>query len=324
MPAVQTPFLIAAIRERETGFLQEDEFTRLIEAESPQQALDVLVSTSYGEWLHVHPSASEVLYALTQYLVATQNWLAEHIDNKELVQFMTARYNGLNLATAVIEKRNKQVEPGPLSPLGSIDHSVIHSVIWNNLGWEYVPENWHEFLQHELELAKKGTNEPGWQAGVLLRAQATTTKALHELAFTPLTHALATLYEDENNVSAILRDSTTLAKEGLPTVWKTLSAKDSSAEVGKKLSFMGYRHFTEEAIEGVRSGTNAALYDKAWDEERFDRIKSHRFESIGYDAILAYWSAKELEAKSVRLLLMAKLNKSSIDTLYSLQRPIYV
>jgi vacuolar-type H+-ATPase subunit C/Vma6 len=53
-------------------------------------------------------------------------------------------------------------------------------------------------------------------------------------------------------------------------------------------------------------------------------IRKHRLEPTGYDPIIGYWYAKEIEAKTVRLLLSAKLGGLPPSTMETLIRPRYL
>jgi V/A-type H+/Na+-transporting ATPase subunit C len=92
----------------------------------------------------------------------------------------------------------------------------------------------------------------------------------------------------------------------------------------RRLHDAGYKSFTEEMINHLREQKDAAMYDRAWDIELLRLLQPHRFVTAGYDAIMAFWFAKELEVTNLRILLAGKLNNFSVDRLYALQRPLYL
>jgi V/A-type H+/Na+-transporting ATPase subunit C len=81
---------------------------------------------------------------------------------------------------------------------------------------------------------------------------------------------------------------------------------------------------TDADVASVRQKHSAIEYDRAWDEALVNLLRQYRWQAEGYDPILAYWYAKELEVKTVRLVLSAKLGGLAAKTVATLVRPLYL
>jgi len=131
MPAVDSTYLIGVIREWEKSFLQDDEYTRLIEAADGIEAVAALRDTPYAPLPDKH-------------LREVHAWIGDMSDDARVWQFISARYDGLNAALALIDRMEGKTEPGSLSELGTIPAALWQTVVWNNLGWDKLPTDWAE------------------------------------------------------------------------------------------------------------------------------------------------------------------------------------
>ncbi|MFH1354303.1 MAG: V-type ATPase subunit [bacterium] len=260
MTKADTPYLIGVIREWERGFLEDDEYTRLIEAKSIEEARHVLVDTPYGE------------RPMEEHLQEVHKWLGGGVNDERVYQFISARYDALNVATALMEKRGGNEAMKEKSPLGSLSADIIQSTVWHNLGWENVPEIWESFIKGQLEV------EAGL-ADIMAAAASRAQTWRKQLAFTPLMREVA--------------------------AWYDKGERQDKRE----------RPFTPQ--------DDATEYDRQMDEELIKIIKQHRFEPTGYDMIMAFWYAKELEVRNLRLLLAAKGSAMDSADLRKLNRSLF-
>jgi len=198
MPTVDTTYIIGVLREWEKGFLEDDEYIRLIEASTIDEAVHTLADTPYGQWLNESKGAGGALSALDGYLRHVHEWLADKLADERVIQFISARYDALNIASALMNKVNKDKEIGELSGLGFIDHDVLYSCLWHELGWDRMPEFWERTLREitaeEMEpvsmLAQVAKSELSWKKS---------------LAFTPLMRALVAWQQEKTREAAKTR-----------------------------------------------------------------------------------------------------------------------
>jgi len=72
------------------------------------------------------------------------------------------------------------------------------------------------------------------------------------------------------------------------------------------------------------SGLAASKLDKEWDEKTLSILRKHRLEVEGFDPILSFWFAKEIEIRTIRLLLAASLLGVAHDDVSHLERTFYL
>jgi len=188
MPTTDATYQIGVIREWEKGFLEEDEFTRLIDSPSSEEALHVLADTPYGKWIDTDDVELSVFDSLVRHLQEIHEWLEDTVQDERVLQFVSARYDALNIATALIERGRGVEEMGAKSKLGVISPDVIQSTIWNNLSWEMLPEIWESFIREQLSSDYSKEN-------IAIKAGLLASVWKKQLAFTPLMGELADISE---------------------------------------------------------------------------------------------------------------------------------
>lgn len=298
MPKVDTAYIIGVIREKEKGLLEEDEYTRIIQAPSGQDAVRVLVDTPYG--IHLEQTGS-VFEAVTAHLTDEMNWLREMIDNEDVITFLTARYDGLHIGRALMKYRAGQPKPGHVASPSSLSHPLLSSVIWDNEGAEDLPAAWREFLQQELALLRD--NEDWTTSDMLQRIGKHVVSIMKQTATGDLMDSIAALAEQRHALEASVRPLTIEYDKGTASAPSWLPA---------------------EVLEDVAAGRTATAYERAWDTQIIELIREQRSNPVGYDPIVAYWYAKTIEAHTVRLLLSAKLGGLTAAQLQHLKRPLYL
>lgn len=272
MPSVDTTFIVGVLREWEKGLLEADEYTRIIEANTIKEAIHTLVDTPYGSYMGKPIEAGVVFKALDYHLQLVHTWLADKLADSRVLQFISARYDALNIGTCLVQYGHGAKEPGQLSALGYISADALHSSVWHGLGWDMMPEFW--------ERAIKELQQEEFEPTILLEHIAHKAGVwLSSLAFTALMHQLVE------------------AQQG--------------------------RLATAAAIRPYLQDEGALEQEKQWDEEVMKIIKQYKNEPTGFDPIVAFWYAKELEVKCLRLLLTAKIAGQVTDEVKQLQRSLY-
>lgn len=244
-------------------------------------------AASYTDATHV---LAETPYGsvtgLDRHLQDVQTWLVSLLDDEHAVWFIAARADALNAATALVRHRLGNDDPGELAPLGSFSPAVLHSTIWHDLGWEALPPLW--------QTALRTARQPEQRAAGRITAVVAALHAWYsELAHTPLTRALLALWQER-----------LLAEQGIrPLTYDTVTEQ-----------------LTEEG--GVRLA--ASFWDRTWDTRMIALLRRARGDVVGIDPILSFWFAKELEVKTIRILLAGKAAGLPSVHLQQLVRPSYL
>jgi len=248
--------------------LEEDEFTRLIEADTYHESVSSLTDTPYGKWMEGAPSQAEALKAFNRELKELHEWIMDSAADERVIEFISAPYDALNAGSAILKYREGAEEPGRLSELGQVTANEWQSVIWNDMGWESLPRIWQDTIR-VLKKEKSATV-------ILEKTGQALRKQMDKLAFTPLMKEIADLRKSRLESDKHLRP------------WP-----------GK---------------------TKASAYEMEGDEKILAILRKYRHEPIGFDAVMAYWYAKEMEVKQLRLLLSIKRAGLSKPVLRELKR----
>lgn len=285
-----TPYIIGVIRFQEQQLLGTDEYTRIIEASSNEDAIAVLADTPYGSWIQEH-TATEAMAALEQRLVALQVWLAQTVIDPTILAFLQVRYDSLNVATALLDHQLGKKEIGELSRLGGIDPLLVDSVVVNRAGYEQLPHDWSQFIStQQASLPTINAATAAWKNGLLKRSEEHTIALMQQLSSTDLTR----WYTDfTKRLLADNKRRRRVSAPGSPTTTRTATPHLSPAD------------FTSE---------------REWDNELVAHLRQYNADPTGYDPIIAYWLTVELEVKTIRLVLAAKLQGSSPDAIRPLIR----
>ena len=76
------------------------------------------------------------------------------------------------------------------------------------------------------------------------------------------------------------------------------------------------------AAEHLKSG--AVAFEKWCDDSIAEKVQSAKFTAFGPDPIIAYYIHKDAEIKNARIILSAKLNNVSAETIKKRVREVYV
>lgn len=303
MPQTEAPFIIGVIREREKNLLDSEHFIRFIEATSLSDALRVLNDTVYAAWLNPTAGLEAGLNALASHLISTQRWLDELLDQARVSQFIAARYDGLNVAEALIAYGERHDKPSTLSPLGWLDHELLYSAIWHQHDLTSLPDLWRRLIISHLTLLP--SDKPDWKKRLIEQVAEATMGWYEQCAVTPLMTKISQLYRDRYATDRLLRTT----DQRLP-------------DIMGRLQVDGYTHLTLPNLTTVRELQDSLAYELSWDKELMTAIAGARFEPIGYDPILSFWYRQELEIKTLHLLLTAKANHLPKETLLKMISPL--
>lgn len=204
--SLETPYIISIIRTQERSFLGADEYTRMIEAATLEDTLRVLIDTPYGQWLEPHNlSIPSVLAALEERLVVVQRWLAEVLDKPTVIQWLQLKYDALNIVTALLAFHEGALQVPPLSRLGAMNSDTLFSVIWNNVGWEAVPDFWQPLIQEGRSLVPDNFGLE-WKSELVSRVQNHVMMLQQTLAQTPLMKKVSLMFRDRLVADTLVRE----------------------------------------------------------------------------------------------------------------------
>ncbi len=214
MPQVEPPYIIAVIREKEKGFLGENEITRMMHATSLQEAREVLMSTPYAVFLTGDVSVRDGLYRA---LEAEYLWLEETIDSTDAIAFIGARYDVLHIAQGIIVFAKREPHMPNTNRLGTLSHATLQEMIFTP-GYTDTKDLtfWLEFIATQKEAIKNNA----WSMPFLFDAmQHMLEERLAHVAFTPFMRVLALHAKSHHERDIALRSSSSFT-EAMKYEWE--------------------------------------------------------------------------------------------------------
>jgi vacuolar-type H+-ATPase subunit C/Vma6 len=299
-----TPYVIGIIRAEEQKLLQDDEYTRMIEAPTLKEAQHVLVDTPYGQWIDPNADGNRAITALDERLAALKEWMKKVVDDERVLKFIQARYDGLNATTAILDK-HAETNLGILSHLGNVQTETWQSVIWSNVGWEALPKLWQQYLKEMLD--EIGKEE--FTGLAMEKAENTVLEIMRLNAQTILEKDILKWYQDRIETDRKIRGNEK----------NEIDLMELAKELDQK-----YPLLTTQILQEVVAGKSSQAYEQAWDAALVKIIQPYRYEPIGYSAITAFWFAIEMEVKSVRLILTSRAQGLSTQETATQCRPLYL
>ena len=275
MPAADTPFVIGVIREKEKGLLEDDEYTRIIQAPTVSEAYQALMDTPYGVYFATDSSPYE---AIAKRLESEMEWLRDAVLDKQILSFIQARYDALHIAQALLDFQAGKENALFASQLGSITAELLTSTIWHDTGWDSLPAMWRTFVRDERSKIKTAPESFSSQE-LLERVESVFHVNVEKLATSELTRAIAQLEQE--------------------------------------------RRLQEQSDRPDNLPDDISAVEKGWDEKLLVELRRFRGEPTDGDAIIAWWFALAMEARTLRLLLSAKAGGLTTEQLVPLQRSLY-
>lgn len=201
MPAVDTPFVIGVIREKEKGLLEKDEYTRIVEAPSVAQAYQALTDTPYGVYFAADVSPYS---AIASRLEDEMGWLEEVVADKWVIDFIQARYDALHIGQALLDYKSGKEAADFASKLGRITAELLTSTIWNDTSWDSVAVVWRGAMQTLRTLVIERSDDTSTQT-ILQTIERAYLDALKTLTASDLSRTIASLEQERSLLEQTIR-----------------------------------------------------------------------------------------------------------------------
>lgn len=126
----QNAYLVAVLKTLEAEFLDQNDFERMIEARSPQEALQVLGETVYAQYFGDIKSPQDFDVVLNESLEEVKKTILKHFSPEKHLRILWLKYDFLNVKSLVKAKLG-QISPLDikLNNLGQIDSQIFKEVI---------------------------------------------------------------------------------------------------------------------------------------------------------------------------------------------------
>ncbi len=324
---------VARIRAIERGLLDQNRINRMLDCENPEEILKILSETSYGDYTSELNSIYNYEELLGREEARTVSLLCEIAPDPRFKELIILRYDLHNLKV-FLKARGGTVDPEELfSPLGSIPLDQLKAI--------FAEENWRELpdsLQEPVEDLLPKTLENNDPQVIDIFIDRFQYQRLYQIARSLKSGFIAGLYRrkiDLLNIEIVVRAKAmgqnrafveqALIPCGLLNQAIFLEAFDESGPARiETLAAADYHEVVEEGLAYWDEKGTLVLYEKLADDYLMDYIKRAKFMNFSPAPLLGFLWAKENEIKTLRIILVGKINNLPVAVIKERLRDLYV
>ena len=325
--------VITRLRVRETRLLDKAKLERMIDAPTAEESLKVLQESDYAPYLSALKRPEEYEYILKEELKEVYNTLYKMVPVKEVVDFMSLKYDYHNLKVLLKGKFVEKDFSLMLAPVGSIDISTLKMIIDTENYQELTPIMKEAIVEasEDYDVSKDPQNVDIILDKHLFQEMLNLAEKLEE---DYLKNYLVSLI-DLTNIKILLRiksqdKSRDFLNKALISGGKLDKDRlfnlfsDATDNIPNRLSYSDYSSIIKGGIDSYISSGSLSLLEKNIDNFVMDYMKKAKVIPFGIEPIIAYIYAKENEIKLIRIILLGKLNKVPAEIIRERLRDNYV
>lgn len=321
---------VATIRAMETKLLNRQVLGRLLDASDTDELYKALSDTDYGLHLNEPEDIHDFEGFLGKELVRVLDILHRLSPDSQWIDLLCRRYDFQNLK-CLIKARILQEDPSEaLNLIGLVDTGILKEAVEEKSYDKLPPEIKEAALNIEARL-EEGADI---QMVDVIADRAMYAYLCRETASDIFLGRLIKIYCDLINIKTYLRirnigGSLALLKESLLPEGELehrrfISTFDLAVEeFGLSLSFTSYSQVACEGIGGFLKEKNFSILEKLSDNYILDFLSQARMVAFGKEPLVNYLFLKENEMRTVRILLVGKLNHLSTAVIKERLRNIH-
>jgi V/A-type H+/Na+-transporting ATPase subunit C len=324
---------IPRIRVFEKRLLDRTKLERMIDSDSPDEALKILSETEYSALISNIKRVQDYEFVLSSELKRVYNILYEITPVKLLIDLFALKYDYHNIKVILKGKALSKDLGELLIPIGTVKSDRLQSYI--------TAEDYRE-LDPTMGEAIKKTKE-AFEAS---KDPQIIDIVLDRYMFKDMVSKAAELKDefiinyvkvniDLTNIRTLLRaKKQNKDREFLKQVIidggkidRNLfidSLTDSIDSFANKISHSDYYNIVKQGLEEYSRSGRINNLEKLSENMLIEYVKKAKYVSFGSEPVIAYLAAKEAEIKALRIILVGKLNKVAPELIRERLRDIYV
>ncbi|WP_315119976.1 V-type ATP synthase subunit C [uncultured Clostridium sp.] len=333
MEGLQFTHAISRIRVLETKLLDKAKLDRMIDSSSAEDALKILGETEYSNYMSSIKRPEDYEELLGGELIRLYQLMYSLSPVKELVDIMSIKYDYHNLKVMIKGKLLNKDLSHLLIPVGLINSNKLKQMFDN--------ENFKEltnYMIEGIEKVNKSFEEDGDPQKIDIILDGFMYKEMLHRANEIGDDFLSSYFKmiiDLTNIKTLLRvkkqnkgrrfmeevliEGGTILKKDL------ISYENESVDsIANKLSYTSYEKILRLGLESYGDNGNISYFEKLTDNYIMDYIKKAKYVSFGIEPLLGYIMAKENEIKTVRIIMVGKLNNIAPEVIRERLRDVYV
>ncbi len=314
-------YAVARIRCNELKLLTKSDLELLLSSPGVEDCIKRLTDKGYGGKGASYASERELLKAESENAWELINEIAPDIAVFDSLKTANDYHNLKAITESYIlgaDYTNMLVYPVTVEP-----DTILEAIKTKN--YELLPEHMRECAQQAYTVFVEARDSQLGEAIIdkaCLEATAETAKGCGELLEALAQHKIFVTDIKVAMRCAITKKSLSFMDASLAPCDKLDLNELRTAAVDSVESLLSYiEKVSDEAAAKLREGMSA--FEKWSDEKLRDIIAPAKYKSLGPDALAAYLCAKELEIRSVRIILSAKRNGISSEKVRARLRELY-
>lgn len=321
------------VRVYESSLLRNDQYERMLQANSFEEAVNLLKDTPYRNDVEELKETKNYDTLLMNELQSVYTDLFKITPNLDLIELFSLRYSYHNLKVLLKEKVTGENFESLLIDIGKEPISVLKQAVEtkrsNDLNEDYLIS-----IKEAMDDYEEYKNSQSIDI-ILDRRYFTHLRHIAENINDAKILDIITFYIDMNNLSTLTRAirqkrtrnflTTILSSSGtIPKDQLVQMGADDLVSAGKKLAESKYKAIILASIDAKTSELSPEKIDLETDNAFINLIKAAKLEVFGPLPIIAYLYAKENEVKNLRLILVGKENDLPISAIRERMRTNYV
>jgi V/A-type H+/Na+-transporting ATPase subunit C len=325
--------IVPRLRVLENKLLDRTKIERMIDSGTPEEALKVLSESEYSSSVSALKRAQDYEKFLSEELERVYKLLQDISPVKEPVEIMSLKYDYHNIKVLLKGKALKKDLESLLIKVGTVPVEKLQQYIENE---EY--RDLGVIMREAVEKAEsqyKASKDPQvldiildnyMFSDMLYRA-----KDLNDDYIVNYVR----IYIDLINIKTLLR----VRKQGKDREFLRSviveggkidkdvffnSLGESLDSFAGKIAHTDYYSILKQGLEEYSKSGKINVFEKLSENFVMDYMKKAKFVSFGAEPIVAYLIAKETEIKTIRIIMVGKLNKVAPELIRERLRDIYV
>lgn len=325
-------YSVGRIRVIEKRLLNKNDFDRMIDARTPEDALKVLLEAGYSsDGDSMSPYGYELLLKEEQKKV--YKLLKEIAPEPEVFNLFLYRNDYHNAKALIKEEFSGQNADNILIEPGTITGERLRTLI-RDRNFEELHPALHEAIEESIDTFNR-TKDPQIIDIILDRACFRQMKEAADASKHDFVINLVAAWIDLSNIRTFLRikvlgkSSDFLQKSLLPcgkihheAFLRNLdNPLDSFID---EIKNQPYEPLYQEGIEGLNNTGNLTGFEKISDNYIISLVRKALYISLGIEPLIGYLIAKEMEIKNARIVMVGKINNIPEDIIRERLRDTYV
>lgn len=321
------------IRSLESKLLTKEQFDRMIESNSLEDAIKVLQETSYSDVFNKIDRPEDYDKAIYNELTNLYETVMDLSNNRDVVDIVSLKYDAHNMKVILKDHVMGTDNTNLIYPMGRIkvsnvaeqaekgDRKGIDKML-DGLATEAVYDYGDTLNPQSVDLAV----DKRFYNNLLKISGKTDLDTLRKYAkdFIDFSNLIALFRMQRQNrnpeyAEKVISVSGNIDRKEILRLFNepisVIVDKFKRTNIGKRL----YKGFIQYEETG-----SIASFEKEFDNHIMDIAKEVKFISYGPEVIFAYLIAREIEIKNIRVILVSKLNKLSPEFIRERLRETYV